>query len=209
TVDGSGVALDDAINDLIAGWPIDLKYDAGRVYTSTGRVIDPEAGEIVAHFPGIPDAVGPSGFVSGAVWVRPDAGVGRVFFLLPPNSSLLKLVAYDQRTYQPAGSLDIPGYLGAPDDLNRWGSDGLAFLTSGGQNQLVLVRTSLVPPADLRVSFTPDTVGGSHPAVGSVTLPAPAPADGATVTLRSSSAAADVPAAVTVPPGAATAAFSV
>jgi hypothetical protein len=66
------------------------------------------------------------------------------------------------------------------------------------------------PPALATLSLNPTTVAGGKPAVGTVTLTAPAPVGGALITLRSSyPAAATVPASVLVPAGAKAQAFTV
>ena len=92
--------------------------------------------------------------------------------------------------------------------LVRWGHDGLAFRTSGGQ--LFLIRTRLVPEVRLSLSFSPATVQGGSAATGTVTLRDRAPGGGAVVLLESEEpTVAAVPASVTVPAGATSARFPV
>src|SRR5207245_7587129 len=59
------------------------------------------------------------------------------------------------------------------------------------------------------LSLGPTSVTGGRSSTGTVTLSAPAPRDGAVVSLASSDAAATVPASVTVPEGATSATFPV
>jgi len=66
------------------------------------------------------------------------------------------------------------------------------------------------PPTLSSLTLNPSTViGGVQSSTGQVTLSAPAPAGGATVTLSSSSGAASVPSSVFVPEGATSATFTV
>jgi hypothetical protein len=126
SVDESGVTVVDATSNLISGFGVDIRFDDGLIYATSGRVIDPEALTIVGTF-----SVPPFGAL-----VAPDSTVSRVFFL--SGSSLL---AFDQRTFLPVGSLDIPGVAGTPSSLILWGTDGLAFRTS--TDQVFLIQTSL------------------------------------------------------------------
>src|SRR5207245_2213162 len=138
-VDASGVSIVDEADLLVArgidGFYIDMKLDGGEIYSSTGRVIDPEARILLGTFSGVPQ---------GAL-VAPDAKLGRAFFLtgredLPTHT----LLAFDRPTFLPIGSLPIPGVSGKAGSFIRWGPDGLACRTEGGQ--IFLIRTSLVAP---------------------------------------------------------------
>jgi DNA-binding beta-propeller fold protein YncE len=51
TVDGAGVTLNDSVGNLIQGFYTDIRFDAGRVYGSDGRVIDPETRLLLGTFP--------------------------------------------------------------------------------------------------------------------------------------------------------------
>jgi hypothetical protein len=130
-VDASGVRVVDVTRDLISGFGADIALDGGRIYASTGQVINPESLTLIGTHPGI-------GY--GAL-VRPDWTVGRTFFLTSDGSSHT-IQAFDQETLAFIGSIDVPGVYGTPSSLIRWGSDGLAFRTSGGQ--VFLVQSPLV-----------------------------------------------------------------
>ena len=72
------------------------------------------------------------------------------------------------------------------------------------------VKTLALPLGSLStVSVNPVSVNGGTAATGTVTLGSPAPAGGVVVALTSGSAAAVVPASVTVPAGATTATFAI
>ena len=107
SVGASGVTVldvfDSFMGDLISG-SVDIKFDGGRIYTTSGRVIDPEARTVVGTFSG---ATGLS--------VRPDAVLGRVFFLIPTGGPTAKVSAYDLNTRQLLGTEEIPGVLRIPE----------------------------------------------------------------------------------------------
>ena len=133
TVDGSGVTVldvfDSFMGDLISGFGVDIKFDGGHIYTTTGLVIDPEARTVVGTF-SLPTAV--------RNLVKPDATIGRVFFLTEDGSSgTWSIRAFDPNTRQLLGSENVPGVMGDPGSLIRWGSKGLAFRTTEGQVFLI------------------------------------------------------------------------
>src|SRR6185369_16116113 len=63
------------------------------------------------------------------------------------------LKAFDINTFVPLGETTIGGVVGTPTSLVRWGTNGLAFRTTG--NQVFLVQTSLIPSATPVPSPTP------------------------------------------------------
>ena len=142
TVDGSGVTVldvfDSFMGNLISGHNTDIRFDGGFIYTTSGRVIDPEARTVVGTF-SFPAT-------SGGILVRPDAAIGRVFFLTRDGMApeIYSIRAFDRITLQQLGSVEIPGVSETPSSLIRWGSKGLAFRTSG--NQVFIVQDpSLMP----------------------------------------------------------------
>ena len=74
TVDGTGVTLDDSVGSLIQGYCTDIRFDAGRIYGSDGRVIDPEARQLLGTFP-----------LAGSyrTLVAPNSASGAVHFITP------------------------------------------------------------------------------------------------------------------------------
>ena len=129
-VNGSGVSVQSSTAGLISGFGIDIKYAAGRVYATSGAVVDPAALSVVGTFTGA--GLGTFNGSGYGPLVQPDPENGRVYFLLLDGPDW-KLRAYDAATFGAVGSLTIPGVTGAPSSLIRWGADGLAFRTSGGQ----------------------------------------------------------------------------
>ena len=134
---------------VIQGFRLRLEADAGRLYSSTGRVIDPETRTVVGTYPGADDPNAHRfGRLLPTVIVRPDSSVNRTFFLIgnrteaQPGSVTMSILAYDQRTFTLAGRIDVPSVTGRVRSLARWGSDGLALSTSAGQ--LFLIRSPLI-----------------------------------------------------------------
>ena len=128
----TGVTIVDSTSNVIEGFNVDIEYHAGRVYSSTGRVIDPEAGTLLGTYSGI-------GF--GAL-VRPASELGRVFFLADGE-----LLTFDLATFVRLESLTIPAISGTPGSLVRVGGEGLAFRTSGQQVFLIGPSTATRPPS--------------------------------------------------------------
>jgi hypothetical protein len=143
TVDAEGVFVASVFDSfrppptLISGFGVDIKFAGGRIFTTSGRVIDPVTPAPLATF-GVP---------AFGNLVVPDASLNRVFFLSSDSStSRWSLRAFDMTSVPPVrlGREDISGVTGNPGSLIRWGAKGLAFLTSGGQIFLV-ESTALIP----------------------------------------------------------------
>ncbi len=119
-VDADGVSEVAVSPNLLDGFSNDIEFDAGRIYSTSGRTIDPELLQIVGTYP-VP-------FMWGQL-VEPDSASGLVYFL-----SSNTLYAFDLATFTPTGTaFPIPGVFGNPGSLIRWGVDGLAFRTDQGQ----------------------------------------------------------------------------
>ena len=148
TIDANGLTLLSADTSLLPTFTaMDLCWGAGRIYTSAGNVINPSNATVIGTIAGLP----------AGSRVRYDSGSGRVFYLSPGNNQLI-LRAFDAASLLAVGNLTIPAESGSPTSFVRWGSDGFAATTSGGQ--VVLFRSSFVstnPPADVSVSLTHST----------------------------------------------------
>ena len=133
SIDTSGVMVIDATPNLISGFGVDIKFDGGRIYSTTGGVIDPEARILLGSFSGI----------SFNPLVRPDSNAGRVYFLTVSGSDGT-ITTFNNQTFLAIDTLTISGLnfdFSGPSSLIFWGRDALAFRTSG--DQLVLVRFTL------------------------------------------------------------------
>jgi hypothetical protein len=109
----------------------EIKFDNGLIYAGSGEVINPETATAAGNF----------GAKGSSALVAPDSALGRVYFL-SGSGSTWTLSAYDQNNFSLIGSVAVAGISGTPTSLVRWGTNGLAFRTSG--NQVFLIQTSLV-----------------------------------------------------------------
>src|SRR6185369_805867 len=141
TIDASGVTVS-STTALASGARI--KFSNGLIFTSTGQVINPDAGTLLGTF---------SGATSQAF--VPDASNGRAYYLTSDQfgNGNFVLKAYDINSFLLLGSLNISGATGTPTSLLRWGPNGLAFRTS--TNQLFIMQTSLIPSAEPIPTPTP------------------------------------------------------
>ena len=130
-VDSMGVTELDVTPNLIAGFGAEIRYDSGRVYSSTGHVIDPEALTLLGRFSG-------DVFSSFNVSIAIDKIQSRAYFLSKIVYGTAVIQVYDSNTFLPVGSLEIPGVQGEVGSLIRWGAKGLAFRST--QSQLFLVN---------------------------------------------------------------------
>jgi len=146
-LDASGVQTLGVAGNIISGFDNRIKFAGGRLYSTGGVVVDPETDAAVGRFN------------RGDGFIRPtallvDTTLGRVFFLsVGPSPAGLSavLTAYDINTFLPLGTATLPGVVGTPAGLVRWGTDGLAFCMlpdssnpSGESNGIYLIRSELV-----------------------------------------------------------------
>ncbi len=200
-IDDLGPRVLDEAGNLITG-AADIRFDQGLLFSSNGRVIDPEARLLVGTVPNLDDKT----------LVAPDAAAGLLFYLTG-EGGIRQLRVHDAGTLLPLATLGIPEVIGRAGSLIRWGGEredggGVAFLTD--QDQVFLLRTSLQEPVALTLTIEPTAVESGSPASGKVTLGAPAPDGGAVVALSSTDPAlATPPASVTIPAGATSATFPI
>ena len=111
-----------------------------------------------------------SNYGAGIRDFAPDASLGRSFYLTSsstyPNQGVFdRIAAFDIATYMPSGILELPfsmiegstGFTGV--DMVRWGQDGLAVLSSGGN--IYLVRGPIVVPGLMGTSTAPTLTSSS------------------------------------------------
>ena len=144
TVDAAGVTRNDSVGSLIQGFNTQIRFDAGRIYGSDGRVIDPEPRLLLGTF----DLAG-----AYRTLVAPNAAGGAAYFITQAfgSSTPVVLRRFDPSTFLQVDEDALTGVL-APisnnpfSSLVSFGSDGLAFRTES--NQLVLIRTGIsgIPP---------------------------------------------------------------
>jgi sugar lactone lactonase YvrE len=141
TIDANGVTVT-ATAPFSVGSRI--KFNNGMIFSSTGQVINPDAGTLLGTF---------SGATSNAFVA--DSSVGRAYYVVGSQfgGGSLTLKAFAINTFLPVGSLEIPGATGDPRTIVRWGANGLALRTS--TNQLFIIQTSLIPSAEPIPTPTP------------------------------------------------------
>ncbi len=113
----------------------DIRFDSGLVYGSRGKIINPEARQIVTTVSGL----------STDALVAPARSAGRVFYLNKIGTTW-SLRAYDANTLALIDSLTVSNVLGTPSRLTQWGTNGFAFRTSS--NQVFVLRTDLGADSD-------------------------------------------------------------
>jgi hypothetical protein len=144
TVDGTGITSTQTTNS--GNYSNDLLYDKGRLYLTSGQVLDGVTGNLLGTFA----ASGP---------VAPDSKLGRAFVLNPSQSfgTPDQVTAFNVNTFVPLGSFGVGGLqtgFSSPSSFVRWGADGLAFRTDSGVYILRswVVRNLTTTPADISVS---------------------------------------------------------
>ena len=87
-----------------------MKYDQGLIFSSNGRVIDPEERTLLGTVTGLDDKT----------LVAPDHAAGQVFYLTGDGPTRqLRIVA--SNSFLPLESLAVPNVRGQPVRLIRWG----------------------------------------------------------------------------------------
>ena len=138
-VSPSGVSITSNLQQVIAGFGVDIRYSNGRIYSTTGVAVNTATNSLDGSF-----AVG--GFTNG---VAPDPKTRRVFFI---QNGTLK--AFNTMTFQPTGSVSLGTGENGVSRLTRWGRRGFAYRT--GDNRIVLFETSLVPAQPNTSDFNGD-----------------------------------------------------
>jgi uncharacterized repeat protein (TIGR01451 family) len=180
-LDASGVASCQGTSGLISGSGVYIKYAGGRVYASSGTVVDLHTMTVTGQCYG--SGLGIFFGEGYGTLVEPDPDNGRIYYLAFDGAEW-QARAYDAGSFQPVGSLCFPNVIGTPSSFIRWGDGGLAFSTSGGQ--VFLFPRSLVRAANLAISLTaapsPSPVGAQVTYTLSVTNRGPGDAHDVTLT---------------------------
>ena len=192
TVDANGVKQAQNFGSSpIGGFGADMKYEGGRIYATSGSVLNPDTGTLLGKF----------NFAGTASGLAPDKSLGRSFFALSASSPAVSV--FDNSTFTSIGSQAIPGLtLNASGDdvMVRWGDDGLAMRGTG---QVFILRSPMVKPPVLSsdnivnaAGFQPGPVAagsvatlfgsGLAPlALGATGVPIPTSLAGVTLTVNS------------------------
>ena len=132
----TGAILDFVTPNLFSNGEADISNDEDLLYSTRGEVVDPYRRVLVGAYPG----VGSDGVVLS------NAATNRVYFVIPsgPSNPTTKVLEFNRLTFVQTGFLELPSATGLPRSLIKWGSNGLAFRTTG--NQVFLLTTSMILP---------------------------------------------------------------
>jgi len=148
TVDSTGIASAATLGSTNT-YSYDLRYDNGRLYLTSGQILDGATGNLVGTF----SQSGP---------VAPDSSLGRAFVLgSSVGFSPDQITAFDENTFVPIGSFPVAGLQTSgtsPTSLVRWGEDGVAFRVP---QQIYILQSPVVK--DLSASATDVAVSVSAP----------------------------------------------
>ena len=137
-VSDQGVRWLSTTGGLIAGYSTTIRYAQGLLYTSNGSVVDPERSLVVGRFSD------PWLFQGGSNAVAPDVAAGRMYFATASG-----ILLFDINTHALLGRLPVNlgsnsfNYPYFPQNLVRFGPDGLAFLSTN--RQVYIVSISAIP----------------------------------------------------------------
>ena len=103
-----------------------------RVYSESGQVANPSTGA-------------PSGVFQISGPMAPDATTNTAYFASQQNGPAV-IKSFDLTHFTPVSSITVPGISGTVERLVRWGNNGLAFNTTGGQIVLMGGNLPVAPP---------------------------------------------------------------
>jgi hypothetical protein len=130
SVTATGVQLQTQ-SSRTGGFGQHLHFDPATnyLYNNAGRVIDPVTGNVVASFP--LDTL--QGGLMGSLMVT-DGRLNIAYFLgrteFNSTQGNYTLAAYDLTHFNLLGAIVIKNVIGTPSKMVRWGSNGIAILTS-------------------------------------------------------------------------------
>ena len=129
-VDANG-ATETSVHRFISGFSVDIEYADGLIYSTMGRVLEPNIPSVVGTFPEVSFARG----------VQIDAARALAYFL---DSN--EILVFDSTRFTLIDRIAIPGISGTPGSLVLYGPGMLAFRTSGDQVFLVDVGDAPTSP---------------------------------------------------------------
>jgi hypothetical protein len=98
-------------------------FGTGLVYSDDGNVGDPTTAATVGTY-------------NASGLVAPDSSLNRVFILgqtaAQANTNSFTIQSFDEKAFTLVSSITLDNLAGSPIQLVRWGTSGLAVLTSGG-----------------------------------------------------------------------------
>jgi YVTN family beta-propeller protein len=186
SVSSNGAAIAQDFSNRFSSYGNKIHFDPGTnlIYGDDGQVVDPN---------GVPAGV----FDSSSIFnpslpiMTPDSALNTAFFAGQTFSlngvATFTIQSFDLTHYAPITSIHLTGVTGNPVRLIRWGTNGLAFNTTGGQVFFVAGNfvspapsLNLIPPP---TPATPPTPAANAPTISSL-LPSSAVAGGAAVAMN-------------------------
>jgi VCBS repeat-containing protein len=120
-VSASGVSIVTDQEELVATQANQrIEFDAGRIYSTSGRVVDPATNTLLGTYP----ILNPN---RDSTPLESIAARGLTYFLANKQ-----LQAFDSQTFLPVASLDIPTLTGNEWTLIHYSNSGLAYIGTGG-----------------------------------------------------------------------------
>ena len=135
-------------------------FGTGLIYSDNGNVADPQTGALVGSY-------------SASGLVVPDSSLNRTFILsqsaAQANTNNYTIVSFNQKTFAQISSITVNNLSGSPFEMVRWGTSGLAILTSGsadvnqnGNGMLYLIQDSSLVSANSTPALTTGQEQGQH-----------------------------------------------
>jgi hypothetical protein len=126
SVNASGVTLAQDSPNIFSSFNNRIHFDGGSklIYSNDGKIVDPATGLLVGSF------------AAGAPMV-PDSTLNTAFFVTGGAGSTATIQSLNLTTHALIGSITVSNVTGNPQKLIRWGQNGLAFNTDGGQIFLI------------------------------------------------------------------------
>ena len=115
---------------LISGFNADIKHAGNRLYGSSGQVVDPRSGILLTNL----------ATTMTATAVEPVEADNRLYFA---TKTPFTIRALNLTNFARLATNTLSGLSGEVRSLVRWGVDGLAMHTTGGQ--ILILRSSLIP----------------------------------------------------------------
>jgi len=126
TVNSSGVSKNQDFMNTFSGFGSRIHFDRGTkfVYSDDGHAVDPSNGHPVGNF------------ATSGVMV-PDSTLNSAFFAASLTLNNITIQSFDLTHFTTINSITFSIGNGNPVRLIRWGQNGLAFITNGGQVGLI------------------------------------------------------------------------
>lgn len=131
SVNASGITLSNDFPNTFHSFSNAIHFDpvTNLIYADDGQIVNP-AGTVVGTFSG------------SAGHMTPDGALNKAFFAFQASGQSITIQSFNLTTHSLIDSLTIPNTNGNVTGLIRWGTNGLAVSTSGGQ--VILVAGSFV-----------------------------------------------------------------